>query len=280
MKTITKFFLVIASLFIIVGLGISIYVMNTYGWDFTKLNTTQYNKVIYEINGIFNSIEIDCKTIDINIKPANEENCRVEAYESDKVKYDVQIKDNKLTIKEIDERVLLDYMGINISETSLTLFVPNEKYESLDINLTTGDIELFDLLVNNININLTTGDIKLFDSSFENVAVKFTTGDVELTNIKCNDINIKGNNGDVTLNNVISLNEITIHTTTGDVELNKCDASYIKIDTTTGDIDCILLSNKNFIVNTTSGDYDIPPSSGENICELNTTTGDIYVVLG
>ena len=68
-----------------------------------------------------------------------------------------------------------------------------------------------------------------------------------------------------------------IKTTTGDITLNKCDASYIKINTTTGDIECILLSNKNFIVSTVTGDYNVPSSIGESNCELTTTTGDIDV---
>ena len=258
MKSITKFFLAIASLFIVIGLGISVYVMNEFNWDFSKLNTTQYNKVSYEINDVFNSIEIDCNTIDIAIKPSSDDNYKVEVYESDKIKYDVKVDENKLIINEIDERELIDYIGIKVFNNYLTLYVPNDKYESLNISITTGDLTIEDLSIDNINLN-------------------FTTGDIYLNNINCNYLNIKGTTGDVYLNNVIVTNEMIIKNTTGDITLNKCDASYIKINTTTGDIECILLSNKNFIVSSVTGDYNVPSSIGESNCELTTTTGDIDV---
>ena len=66
-----------------------------------------------------------------------------------------------------------------------------------------------------------------------------------------------------------------IERSTGDVELNGCDASEIFIQTDTGDVEGTLLSDKIFITHTDTGRVKVPSTLLGGKCEIYTDTGNI-----
>ncbi|MBR6812559.1 MAG: DUF4097 family beta strand repeat protein, partial [Oscillospiraceae bacterium] len=72
---------------------------------------------------------------------------------------------------------------------------------------------------------------------------------------------------------------LSIETTTGDIELEHCNAATLYIKATTGDIKASLLSEKTFIASATTGDVRVPQGGSGGECEIKTTTGDINVTV-
>ena len=70
---------------------------------------------------------------------------------------------------------------------------------------------------------------------------------------------------------------MTLRRSTGDVELNACDAGGLSLKTTTGDVTGTLLSEKVFITDTSTGDVSVPKTTSGGKCEISTTTGDIRI---
>ena len=81
--------------------------------------------------------------------------------------------------------------------------------------------------------------------------------------------------GDIEFDNVISLGEIKLKTNSGDIELNRCDASALNIETSSGDVEGTLLTSKIFYATSSSGDISVPISENGGICNIKTKRGDI-----
>lgn len=314
MKKRTIISLFIAIILIVAGGSIFTLTLAKENWGNDIKN---YLTNTHELNDDFNKIYVDVDSADINLIYSNEN--KVECYEKEKVTHSVEIIDNTLNIKVNDNRKPYEKL-FGYSVDKITIYLSKQKLENLqidatssdvlvakefeftnvDIDVTTGDVELYGNITNTLNINVTTGDIDIDsingnkvniktttgDVEIKNVTllgdlfIKVTSGDVELSNITCKNLTSEGTTGEIELKNVILSGKLYIHRSTGDVYFNKCDANEIEIKVSTGDIEGSLLSSKNFVVDTTTGKKHVPSSSNTGgVCKLTSTTGDIIITI-
>ncbi|MBQ3552384.1 MAG: DUF4097 family beta strand repeat protein [Clostridia bacterium] len=315
MRKATKTWLIIAASLVVVGLIMFAVVMSEYKWDFTKLSTGKYETNIYEISEEFSDISMNTDTADIIFALSNDGKCRVECYEEEKAKHFVEIQEDTLVIKMIDEKSWYDYIGINFGSPKITVYLPKVEYTSLFINESTGDIQIpKNFKFDSVDISLSTGDVNFFASASELIKIKTSTGNIcvesacageldlsastggitvsnvicggdvnikvstgktNLTDIKCKSLTSSGDTGDISLNHVIAAEKFLIKRSTGDVKFDGSDATEIFIETNTGDVMGTFLSEKIFFVSTDTGSVDVPKSITGGRCEITTDTGDI-----
>ncbi len=293
---------------------VSVMIMNN--WSFKSLSNQEYTTNTYEITDDFENIIINVLTADIEILPSNDDKCKVEAYEEINRTHKIEVVNQRLTITPPKKEIIPPIF--NFDSPKITIYLPIKEYQILKIDASTGDA-LIDkaFSFNSLNIDVTTGDVECYASCKENIIIKTTTGDIvldnitasqidlkattgdvtvknvnctgdinvdlgtgkaNLTNISCKNLSAKGTTEDTVLNNVIASEKLNIVRTTGDVLLNNCDASEIYIKVTTGDVTGNLLSDKTFDVHTTTGKQETPQTTG-GPCKIDATTGDIIITV-
>ncbi len=317
----TKIWIITAVSLIFAGGIIFAGAMNMLKWDFKGINTTKYETNTYDIEDQFEGITIKTNTADISFLKSNDETCRVECLEPQKAKHTVFIEQNKLNIDITDMRKWYDHISFFSFDTpKITVYLPYDKYASLVINSSTGEIEIpnnftFDSIdikastgnvnckastVNHLKIKLSTGHINAEDITAGNInfttstgginirsvdcsgefKVNVTTGKCYLTNVNCENFVSNGDTGDMALTNVIATKDFNIERSTGDIKLEKCDADKLFIETDTGDVKGSLLTSKVFICETDTGRVNVPKSTEGGRCEISTDTGDIKIETG
>ncbi len=285
--------------------------------DFTKLVNGNLKINSYEITQKFEDILIDIDTADIDFTLTNDEKSKVVCYEQDKVNHDVKVVDGALTISVEDTRKWYDYIGFNFGEQKITVYLTKTQYSSLVIKDDTGDIDVSShFTFKNIDIDVSTGDVELKASATENVKITTTTGDISVENITATNLDVTATTGDVeietvaiaetitanvtsgdvdlesvtvknltltastgniSLNDVLASQNISIETTTGNVIFDGADANEIVVETTTGNVKGTLLTNKKFTTKTSTGRIRVPSLSDGGNCKITTTTGDIIL---
>ena len=254
MSKATKVWLIMASVFVLLGCIILTSVLIGLNFDFKKLSTVKYEENVYTITDTVKNISINTNTADIIFKSGNE--FKVVCYEETNSKHTVKVNDNELVISFADQRKWYEKIGVTIGTTKITVYLPQEEYEYLTINESTGDIKIPEnLKFQNIYISASTGDVECFSSVSEDLKIKLSTGDIELKNV------------------LSKIMKLTV--STGDIELDKCDADELYIKTTTGNVEGSLLSEKVFIVTTNTGNINVPKTTSGGKCEITTSTGDI-----
>ena len=112
-----------------------------------------------------------------------------------------------------------------------------------------------------------------------NIIAAVGSGNVMLSDVTCKGLDSVGDTGDLTMKNVLASSSVSISRTTGDVKLDRCDASQLSVKTDTGDVVGTLLSEKIFIANSSTGDVNVPQTAKGGKCEITTNTGDISISL-
>lgn len=319
MKKKTKISIIIASILVVVGSAMFCTSMAKSDWDFTILSLVKYETNTYHIDGDFKNISINSELDDIIFVKSDSKECKIVCHEMDKVKHFAKVENETLKIAAVDERKWYEYIGINVGSPKVTVYLPENEYNSLDIECTTGLVEIpKDFTFGNVNIKVTTGNVKcltphavdmkiksttgniiISDSIVNSMSLAVTTGNIDVRNIKCSadlktstttgnvilknieceNIISEATTGDVSLENVIAVSKFRIETDTGDVTMDDSDANDIHIETDTGDVTGSLLSDKIFIVETDTGDVEVPRTTPGGICEIKSDTGDVKITI-
>jgi len=306
---------IVAAVLVLVGALIFVAAMTVNGWDFSNLGK-KFETNTHEINEEFGDISIKGETADILFEKSEDGKVKVVCYEHKDAKHRVEVKDGTLSICLVDARNW-EFLSFSFSSPKITVYLPEGEYGALNIEESTGDIDIRNhLSFESISCKLSTGDTKCYASAKESIKVeastgkikvediscrelelavstgdisvsslecerdlkiKVTTGESKLENIKCGNLISDGSTGDISLKNVIASGKFSIERSTGDVKLDMADAAEIFIITDTGDVNGSLCSDKVFIVRTDTGDIDVPKTVTGGRCEITTDTGDVEI---
>ena len=169
MSKTNKILAFIAVISIFLGGVIFVISMASLNFDFTKLNNKNLIENTIQLNEEFNNISIDVDTSDINFILNNEEN-KVVVKETEKEKHEVKVIDDTLTITLINDKELIDYIGINFYELKVDIYLSNSSYImccvlASRINNSKEDINFIKSVIKNYDYyqyKLSNKDIDLF----------------------------------------------------------------------------------------------------------------------
>ena len=287
------------------------------GFDLGKLSTVTYVTNTYDVSEKFQNISIDGDTENIKFVFSEEGKCRVVCFEEENDLHTVRVEDQTLTIEKKDRKGFWWNVSIATESPSITVYLPEKVYKELSIESDTGDVEIpKEFSFDTINVNLDTGDMSCLASAEGDIRVRTDTGhitiadvtasgmllssdtgkmelsdvkisgDLEiqehtgkvvLENVKCRNFTSDGDTGSLVMTNVTASGEFNLERNTGDIEFHGCDAETIYVETDTGDVTGTLLTDKVFITETDTGSVDVPKSVSGGRCEISTDTGDIRI---
>ena len=319
MRKATKGWLIAATALTLAGCILFTGVMTTMGWNFSKLSTERYKTTEHTVTQPYHHITVDIDTADLTFVPSENNDTKIVCHANDKAAFAVTVENDTLHITHKDTRKWYERIAIISDEAAVTVYLPQGDYGKVSVHAATGDVAIpaaftFDSITvdvstgditcdatanGDITLTATTGDITLDGvraaSLFTKVtsgdiqaaditcagdiAANATTGDVILNEVRCTNLKSHGTTGDMKLTDVIASQAFELKRNTGDILFTDCDAAAITAKTTTGDITGNLLSDKVFTAKTTTGDVVVPASAGDGKCTLSATTGDITLTI-
>ena len=312
--------LIVAGALVLSGAGLFAGAMTASGWDFSVLNTYEVVNNTYDVDEPFTNISIDTDKVDIRFAKSSDGKCRVATRDTSNHIYSVAVVDGTLHI-QMGFKGLFE-IGIGVYDSFVTIYLPEDAYgtltikedtgdieipgnfsfESMDIELDTGEVVSHADAIGTCRIAATTGDIKVENASVGALALRTTSGDIAVsdvvcagsfsanvrtgdtiltnltcTDLTCTDLTSTGTTGELKLTNVIASGKLDITRNTGDVTFDGSDAASIKVHTSTGDVKGTLLSDKTFRYKTSTGRVELPPTTAGGVCDITTDTGDIII---
>ncbi len=317
MKKTTKVWLITGVSLILIGCILFAGIMIFAKWDLSKISSVSFKENTYNVDNSFDNISLNSFTADVTFLLSDDGKCKVECYEEENITHSVEVIENTLQIKTINNKSWYDQIGFLFDTPRITVYLPkNEfkaltvknstgnidipkdlKFESADISLSTGNAKLGAAVSEQAKIKTSTGDIRIEDTTAgslelktstgkvtlsnvtcrEDINLKVSTGNADLTDIKCKNLNSEGTTGNLTLNKIIAQDKFTIKRSTGIVRFLDSDAAEITVKTNTGDVMGNLLTEKVFITETSTGDVNVPKTATGGKCEIKTDTGNIKI---
>lgn len=293
-------------------------VMTALGWDLSRLSTENYETREYSVAEDITSLDVKTLAAEVLLIPSEGDECRVVCYEQDKVRHTVAVKDGCLVIEANDTRKWYEYIGINFESPRVSVYIPAGEYaalsvrsdtgrveipgdfgfESLGIEVDTGDVSCLASVAGAARIRTSTGDITVSDATVGSLELSASTGSVTVTEVVCaGDVSVGVSTGRATLEGLVCKNltsdggtgsihlkgvaadgQMRITRGTGGVTLDGSDAKEIDIETGTGSVEGSLLSGKDFVADSGTGSVKVPESvTGGGRCRISTGTGSINI---
>lgn len=112
------------------------------------------------------------------------------------------------------------------------------------------------------------------DYKFETVDIETTSGNVKIEKMESEDIRIQSTSGDIKAQFLYSDFDTNLGTTSGEIEAEKIYADYLKLSTSSGDIEARKIDCTTLLVQTTSGDQEIYDTLCDSF-ELESSSGSL-----
>jgi len=320
MRRWTKAWLIIAAFLILAGSIGVVAVMGKNHWDISALRTARMVQRTETVEEEFRNISIRCGADDISFLPSDDGTCRIEFLERENILHTLNVQGGTLSIGVRDKRDWFESLGIFTGRQKLTVYMPAGAYASVSVEGGTGDITIpADFSFETINLDVSTGNIQCFASASRLLLVEGATGDILLENISagkldldlstglvevrsvkcggdfflslttgkslledvtCQNLSSSGSTGDITLTNVAVKKLLSVKRSTGDVTFEGSDAGELAVETDTGSVTGSLLTSKVFVTQTGTGTVEVPDTSSGGKCTVTTNTGDIRITVG
>ncbi|MDZ7836677.1 MAG: DUF4097 family beta strand repeat-containing protein [Actinomycetota bacterium] len=253
---------------------------------------------VFDLSAIDN-ISIDTVSTDINIMATDGDQIKVDFYgqvstniNKNKPELVVYQSQDKLNIEIVQPKGI--YFGINIQDTVLDVYIPQNNFDSFSVSTTSGSCNIKQLEAENFAYNNVSGDLNAIGFQTDNSRLKSTSGDIMLTGYTGN-IEARSISGDVILKDGRANENINVETTSGKVDIYQDHASSMDLSSISGEINIQMDRQAEFYlsIGTISGDIEnrFPVSvtsasdrdlegtvgNGDARVLIKTTSGDISI---
>lgn len=228
----------------------------------------------YVIEDIFSDIYIESDA-EIKFMPSREDNCKVVLYESPYEKHSVIAENNKLSIERYKNKAWYQHIAFEIKESVLTVYLPQNEYNTLIIKARTGDVEIpSNFKFNTTDITVSTGDVD-YKADAKNLKITASTGDIEVKDVQADSVSITASTGEIEVSNLTCSNDITINVSTGDVEVNNLTCNNLTIIGDTSEVSLTNVITGRCDVTTDTGDISLVNVLTDDLCKISADTGEV-----
>lgn len=267
------------SLIIIGAVGFAC-AMSSCGWDFTALNTTDFDTKIYEPTDVFHSIDVTSADCDVTLRVAEDGVCRVVYDDGKKVLHTVDVKDGVLVVEVDDSRRWYDYISIfSIYTPRIDIYLTRYEYDSIKVKIDTGDVLLpSGFTFGEVTVEGVTGDVECHSDVHGKLLVDISTGDVRIDGITAGEIDVKTTTGDIELADTSCVGSCSLSVSTGDKELSSSFFGALSLKASTGDTELSFVKcDGELVLEVTTGDVRMTDVECVGFSS-NGGTGDITLV--
>ena len=259
MKSSMKKLLIILAATMVVSLGIAAIVLVTTG-NFSvateKINESKTFKP-EEIS----ELEVSLVSTDLNIIPTTKGEIIVHFYGEVSTNIKRNIPElvayktgDKLFVETLRSKDIIVF-GINIDRTTMDIYIPEILLEEVKIRIVSGDVIMEDIETAQLNLETVSGDIKIEELTAEKIRTNSTSGDITVKDYTGN-IDAGSISGDISLVDGRDNEDVDASTVSGDILIEQDAVSDMKLGTTSGDVKINLSEDSQFYldVSTVSGD--------------------------
>lgn len=169
----------------------------------------------------FSNIEVLTNNASVEIVPSKSSDATVEysgASKKAKFTFDVNVKRDTLTIELKEKRRFIFWFGFHHKDLKLTVSLPEEQYDRIEVESDNGRIMAENIQVNTMDLETDNGQIHLRNTQTETVHVDTDNGKVILEDVT-GEINGSSDNGRITMTTKTLDQPIDLETDNGSIEI-------------------------------------------------------------
>ncbi len=283
MKKATKVILIVSLCMILSGIFVCVGALSMSGVGFE--NIFKDNGVVNSVVKVttsdeaFENVDVNVNSADVQVFASTCDEWKVESTEYDKVHYQVEVKDDTLVIRRVDERKWYEHIGIDLSFISenVKIYLPEKMFESIELKSTSGSVTVNEgLTCESLVAKSTSGAVRVYSVTAEDViTAKTTSGQVSVAEVFTGKLEASSTSGRVNVSNIEQINTVVINATSGKIEATDINCREFTAENVSGGVLCSgVIAQDNINAESTSGSIKILRSDAETL-NLKSTSGSI-----
>lgn len=317
MKKTTKAALIVSVILLLTGGALIFYALWRADLDWDKMTIISENETYdYTVTDNIQNVKIKTKQADVRVVRSPSTAFSVRAKVSSRDACAVETNDGVLTVTCSDNPSTNWYQQIwRRDDLTVTVFLPLDSYEYLDLNTGSGDmyvsddlsftnartksgsgeLEFYAPVTEDLSVNSGSGDVTVKRTGCKTLSAETDSGSVEFDNCRNDVLSVTTASGDVVLSNCnvktmltntasgdlafakVAVSELLRATSSsGDISFTDSSAADMQITAKSGDVTGKLIGPMLFDVRSDSGDVVLPPSGGTSRCTIRTGSGDVH----
>lgn len=199
----------------------------------------------------------------------------VEIVTEDRDSIDILLESPNKSVKlntKVGNRVLIEvkrpffsFFVFRRDKIKLTVIVPKSIKGSMEVDLSSGDLDISDFKLGNISISMSSGDLTSRDIVAKNISLTSSSGDIYITNSISEGMNTKLSSGNLDIDG-LKTSKSKIHNSSGRLNIANSNITSLKISSSSG----------NTTLSNFQGEIIGESSSGNVSIDLKDITGDIF----
>ncbi|TFB18866.1 hypothetical protein E3U55_11375 [Filobacillus milosensis] len=166
-------------------------------------------------------IEVDISSAEVNVMRTEESNITVEYYGKFNKIYQNQFKVEKNGDElQVEKKFSPSFFIFNFgTEAKIDIFLPDQEFQSFEVDVSAGKLDLQDLKVKDLEIDTSAGKVELASAETEQTSIDTSAGEVIVDGIT-GDLDIDTSAGRVEVNLEQLAQHINVDTSAGEVIIN------------------------------------------------------------
>lgn len=273
MKKAKKIAIIVAVSMIAVGLVSIVGSLAFVQFDATKLNTLDWESKTYAVEDTFTNISIQGGDATVSLVPATDGNCKVVCTENEVIYDKVEVVDNTLTIERVDESKWYNNIGVHFGEIEVTVYLPEDEYETLFIDNTSGRVDVpEDFTFTEAEVMNSSGKIDFRADVDGALKVENTSGGIYVGENTVGSLSVEGTSGSIKVISVVATGDAEINGSSGGIDISEVECANISVENSSGVMRLSEIAAKGDVnVKGTSGGMHLEDVECVNVTGSNTS---------
>lgn len=176
-------------------------------------------------------IELQLIAADVHISPSEDDSIIISYSETAEVSFTLRQQEDSIILEENHRSNF--FLG---SCPPVTIFLPESFDGKISCSTVSGMFSATSLsLLREVDVDTTSGNIEMNYCSADSIELDTTSGDIELKSSTCGETELNTTSGEMELSGLVCT-KLGIDTTSGDARLEKLDFSHLKFDSVSGSL--------------------------------------------
>lgn len=231
-------------------------------------------------NKAIKNVKIDTLIHNVEFFSSEDEFYKVEYHTSERDVFSINVENETLIITSSRKRKFFNFSWGRIESPKITVWLPLDFNGKINTKTATGSVDIDDFNLESLDINLSTGRVNLNNLVVTNhIKINTSTSAIALENIESNNLNVESSTGKITVSDAKIKGNATLNTSTGSIILTNLDTSYLKASASTGNIAITVTQVKeNYLVDLSTSTGSIYYFGIKLGKELKTDSGNKYII--
>lgn len=242
-----------------------------------KQSESTRSETVYEAKEAITGLYVSAGPCDVKLYPARDEKIQV-VHKGDCPEAVCTAAVEKGVLRIERTCPVRPRININLkSSPAIALYLPQSRYESLEVSTGSGDVTLpADFVFGTVGITASSGDIEVFSSTEGDCLLHTSSGDIEAENLQVQGLfQAEASSGDIRLASMDVSGGIQCKTSSGDMKLQSLRTIGLSASASSGDMTLDSVSVKGELaLRTASGNIELESCLAGNM-RLHSVSGDV-----